>query len=104
MRGVGRHVFGLEGLEELAEEQRIALRRDVARLGEWAFHGVAQPLANDLRSGVGAERPRSEHLRRRVASQLDEQPFVRSGLRTPKTAHDEDGEPLEPTDEVGEEP
>ena len=65
---------------------------------------VAQPLANDLRGGVGAERPGHEHAARRVARRArraaPRPPPGSDGRRLPTTST---GSAFEPPREVGEE-
>ena len=103
MRRIGRHALRLEGFQELAQEQRVAVRRGVARLGEGRFHAVSQPLADDLGCGRGAERSRNEHACARIARQLGEERVVRPRVRGAQRADREDRDAVEPPGEVGEE-
>ena len=103
VRLVRRHPLRVERLQELVEQERIALRRGVAGLREGGCDSLAQSLAHDLHGGVGAEESRREHQRGRVARELGEERLVRPRLRGSQAADHEDREAFEPPGQIGQE-
>ena len=102
MLRVGRHGFGLQRPQELVEQERVALRRGVAGLGERRLDPVAEPLASNRRHRVEAELPRGQDVSARVARELREQRLAVSGLGGTRAAHHEHRDAFEPVQDVGE--
>ena len=104
MGSVGRHSIGIERLEKLAEQKRIAVGRRITRFGEDWFDARAQAVPHDFFHRRRRERPGREHLRVRLAGQLLQDCRIGLRLRRPHARHERDGQVLEPPRQVGEEP
>ena len=100
---VGRHPIEDECLEQLVEQERVAVGGGMAGLGEGGLDTLAQPVAQDLGHRRRRERPGHEHLRVRLAQELLQDRLVGVGLRRAHAAHEHDRKLVQPPRQVGEE-
>ena len=95
--------IGLEGAEELLEQERNTARRRPARFDERHL-GAAQPRTHELPDAVHAQRRGTDHPHAWPRHQLGQQRGVRLWITGPNGNQQHDRHPLEPSGEVGEEP
>jgi hypothetical protein len=101
---VGRHSIGDERLEELVEQERVAVGRGMTRFGEGDLHLLAQPVTDELRDSRRGERPWYEHLGVRLAPQLLQDRLIGLGLRRAEARQEYHRKIVEPPGEIGEKP
>ena len=103
MGGVGLHGVGLERVQQLADEQRVAAGGAVARLPERAVGLAAQPARDEVADGVLAQRAGPDVCGGRVVGDLGQQRRVGRRVAAAHAGGDQHGLTFEPAHEVGEE-
>ena len=102
VRDVGPDALGLQGSEQLPQQQRVARRRPVAHPDE-GVRRRPEPLLHEDPGRLRRQRARTQHGRRGVQDELGEQRLVRVTLAGPHGGDDQHGQTLEALDEVREE-
>ena len=102
VRGVGADALGLQGPQQLPQQQRVARRRTEAGADERVV-GLLQPVADHGGGAVRAQRARPHVDRVGVAGDLLDELLVGVALTGPPGRHHQQGQPLEPTRQVAEE-
>ena len=103
MRGVGSHAVALQRAQQLAQQQRVAGRGAVAGLDEAVIGRLAEPLAHEVADRVEVERLGPHRDRREVVDELGQQGLDVVALAGAQGRHEQDGQALEPAQQVGEE-
>ena len=104
MRGVGSDVVALQGSEQLAEQQRIAVCRPVTGRNEDASPGLAEPLMDEVGHPLPVEGLRPHLHGREVVDQLGQQPLLVIPLPGAQGRREHHGQALQPSKQVREEP
>ena len=104
VRRVGLDRFGLERVQELADEQRVAAGGAMAGLAEQAVGLGAEAFRHELADGVLAERAGPDVRGGRVVGDLGQQRGVGRRVAGADAGGDEHRLAFEAPDQVGEEP
>ena len=104
VRGVGSHAVALQGAQQLAQQQRVAVRRAVACGNEGVVARLAEPLPHEVGHRFDVEGLRPHLHRGEVVDQLGQQPVHVVPLTRAQGRREQHGQALEPAQQVGEEP